>query len=309
MVSTIIEIQTLCTGGSPSTSKAACKPWCTSQVDTGVFPPQQGEALREITRQRPDLHGIQRSRWRLADLREVLPWLNNYSLPGVCQALRRLGIKRKQGRLSVHSPDPQYITKMKWIQRACDRGSQYPQEVVVLYADELSFYRRPELAGGGVYHPRGEEPTFPVAAGYNTRYRLGAAMDMLTGRVVWVEGKIVGVDALCLLLTKVREAYGESVAIFMIWDNWPVHWQVDVLTKAADLNIQLLWLPTYAPWTNPIEKLWRWLKQSVLHNHQLAQHFDLLKAQARTFLSRFVHGSTDLLRYVGLLPHITRFSC
>jgi hypothetical protein len=104
------------------------------------------------------------------------------------------------------------------------------------------------------------------------------------------------------LLSKVRASYGADRQLFVIWDNWPVHWQADVLTKAGELNIHLLWLPTYAPWTNPIEKLWRWLKQEVLHNHQLAEHFDTLKEQARTFLNRFTHGSTQLLRYVGLLP-------
>jgi hypothetical protein len=202
----------------------------------------------------------------------------------------------------VHSPDPQYTIKMRWIQQAQQQARCEPDRVVVLYADELSFYRRPELAGGGVYHPEGEEPAFLVAPGYNTRHRLGGAMDMLSGRVVWVEGKVVGKDALCLLLTKVRASYGADRQLFVIWDNWPVHWQADVLTKAWELNIHLLWLPTYAPWTNPIEKLWRWLKQEVLHNHQLAEHFDMLKEQARTFLNCFTHGSTQLLRYVGLLP-------
>jgi transposase len=125
---------------------------------------------------------------------------------------------------------------------------------------------------------------------------------------VWVQGKVVGKDALCLLLTKVRAAYEADTQLFVIWDNWSVHWQQDVLTKANELNIHLLWLPTYAPWTNPIEKLWRWLKQSVLHNHQLAEHFDTLKEQVRTFLDQFTLGSpdparsADLLRYVGLLP-------
>lgn len=242
-------------------------------------------------------------------MREALPWLSTYSLPGVCRALQRLGIKRKQGLVSVHSPDPHYLTKMGWIHRACERATAHPDEVVVLYADELSFYRRPALSGGGVYHPNAEEPTFRVAPGYNTRHRLGAAMDMLTGRVVWVEGKVVGVDALCWLLTKIRRAYGEGVSIFVIWDNWPVHWQADVLTTAAELHIELLWLPTYAPWTNPIEKLWRWLKQTVLHNHQLAEHFDQLKEHVRIFLNRFAHGSVELLRYVGLLPLFTRFIC
>ena len=265
--------------------------------------------LRELTHHSPELHGIHRSRWRLTDLRAALPWLKDYSLPGVCQALQRLGVKRKQGRLSVYSPDPQYLIKMKWIQRACEKATQHPNEVVVLYADELSFYRRPTLAGGGVYYPKGEEPIFPVAAGYNTRHRLGAAMDMITGKVVWVDGKVVGVDALRLLLTKIRRTYGPTATIFVIWDNWPVHWQVDVLTTAAECNICLLWLPTYATWLNPIEKMWRWLKQNVLHNHILAEQFDLLKAQARAFLNLFADGSTQLLRYVGLLLEFTRLSC
>ena len=302
MVCTAHGTLTRCTDGYPSTSKAASLLWCTSQAATEVFPPQEGDTLKELTRQRPDLHGIPRSRWRLCDLRAVLPALHGYSLLGVCKALRRLGIKRKQGRLCVHSPDTAYSIKIRWIQRACQQATMHPHKVVVLYADELSFYRRPELAGGGLYYPKGEEPIFPVAASYNTRHRVGAALDMLTGKVVWVEGKIVGVDALCQLLTKVRQAYGEEVTIFIVWDNWHIHYQREVAAKASELNIQLLWLPTYAPWTNPIEKLWRWLKQSVLHNHRLAEQFDLLKEQVRTFLSRFADGSTELLRYVGLLP-------
>jgi transposase len=205
----------------------------------------------------------------------------------------------------VHSPDPQYIIKLRWIDQAREKARLHPQQVAVLYADELSFYRRPELGGGGVYHPAGEEPTFPLAPGYNIRHRLGGAMDMLTGRVVWVEGKIVGKDALCLLLSRVRASYEADTQLFVVWDNWPVHWQQDVLTRAWELNIHLLWLPTYAPWTNPIEKLWRWLKQSVLHNHRLAEYFDTLKEEVRTFLDQFTLGSAhsvDLLRYVGLSP-------
>jgi hypothetical protein len=32
-------------------------------------------------------------------------------------------------------------------------------------------------------------------------------------------------------------------------------------------RLQSVWLPTYAPWLNPIEKLWRWLRQDVLKMH------------------------------------------
>jgi hypothetical protein len=73
------------------------------------------------------------------------------------------------------------------------------------------------------------------------------------------------------------------------------------------LPIQLVFLPTYASWLNPIEKLWRWLKQTVLHLHGLADDLPALRAQVAAFLSQFTSGSPDaasLLRYVGLFcPH------
>lgn len=67
------------------------------------------------------------------------------------------------------------------------------------------------------------------------------------------------------------------------------------------LPIQLVPLPTYASWCNPIEKLWRWLKQDVLHLHRLADHLEDLRARGRAFLDEFHDGSDHLLRYVGLL--------
>lgn len=242
-----------------------------------------------------------------------MPWLRKYSLPGVCQALRRLNVKRKQGRLHVHSPDLSYHTKLAWIARAHQLAQAHPQRVSVLYGDELSFYRRPSLAGGGSYYPCSQEPVFETVAAYNTRHRVGAAMDAYTGRVVWVDDKVVGVRALCLLLESVRATYGEGHTIFLIWDNWHIHYQKEVAARAHELNIQLLWLPTYAPWTNPIEKMWRWLKQEHIHNHTLAVEFDVLKERVRAFLRGFTTGSAELLRYVGLLPssdpNITVLTC
>ena len=85
--------------------------------------------------------------------------------------------------------------------------------------------------------------------------------------------------------------------------NVPVHWPTKPSGKVSqdNLPIQLLCLPTYASWLNPIEKLWRWLKQEVVHLHPYSDDWPALKRQVACFLDQFGNGSEKLLRYVGLL--------
>ena len=83
----------------------------------------------------------------------------------------------------------------------------------------------------------------------------------------------------------------------------PGHWPTEPSPAARQLNlpIQLVPLPTYASWANPIEKLWRWLRQDVLHLHPWAEDLTELRHQVLAFLAQFAGGSIELLRYVGLL--------
>ena len=68
------------------------------------------------------------------------------------------------------------------------------------------------------------------------------------------------------------------------------------------MPIQLVFVPTYAPWTNPIEKLWRWLRQDILHLHRFSDRWNDLKQRVLDFMAQFEQDSTQLLHYVGLLP-------
>jgi hypothetical protein len=250
-------------------------------------------------RRTPECFGIPRARWRLCDLRAALPWLADYTDGGVSLALKRLGIRLKRGRLRVHSPDPAYLTKLGWIARALAAAAADPEGCVVLWGDEMSLYRQPTLAGR--YFPVGEEPTATLSHKANTRYRLCAGMAAGTGAVTYASGKTTGVSTLRQFLRTLRARYPDG-RLVLIWDNWPIHRHPEVLACASDLGIDILWLPTYAPWTNPIEKLWRWLRQEKVHQHRCADRWEGLKAAVRGFLDQFVDGSTALLRYVGLLP-------
>jgi transposase len=91
--------------------------------------------------------------------------------------------------------------------------------------------------------------------------------------------------------------YAAAQRIYVVQDNWNIHTHPDVQTALRALpRIEQVWLPTYASWLNPIEKLWRWLRQDVLHHHRYAEDWNGLKQQVASWLDHFAHGSQDLLR-------------
>jgi len=229
----------------------------------------------------------------------ALDWLAGYSLPGVCRALQRLRVGRQRGHFRWQSPDPAYAAKLQTITVALGQARRPSAATAVLYVDEFSLSRQPTL--GPAYCPPGHPPVAARALRRNTYYRYAAALDATTGRVTWLGRSRLGVQNLTRFLVKVRHAYGDR-PLFLIWDNWPVHHHPVVADAAADLAIRLLYLPTYAPWTNPVEKVWRWLSEDLLRHHRLADHFAALQTAVATWLDQFAQDSAALLRYVGLSP-------
>lgn len=82
--------------------------------------------------------------------------------------------------------------------------------------------------------------------------------------------------------------------------NWPNQPRPRAISD--NLPIQLVFLPTYSSWLNPIEKLWRWLRQDVLHLHRLSDDWQGVKQAVWDFIAQFTSGSSELLHYVGLFP-------
>jgi transposase len=67
-------------------------------------------------------------------------------------------------------------------------------------------------------------------------------------------------------------------------------------------RIPFLRLPTYAPWTNPSEKLWLKLSQELLDRHEFGNDWKGLQQAIDEWLASFAQGSASLLHFVGLSP-------
>lgn len=173
-------------------------------------------------------------------------------------------------------------------------------DVVTLFMDEASFYRQPSQ--GYLWAAMGRaQPKMRYSTRSNTLVRVAGFLNAVTGVVhAWDYGKVTA-PRLRDCFLRVAQAYPHATRIVIVLDNWPVHFHPIVLQALArDPRLELAPLPTYAPWLNPIEKVWRWVRQHVSHAHPWSDDFLLFKAHLRQELDRLAHPSTELLRYVGL---------
>ena len=295
-------------------------------------PKSSEEAEMEVLNtigQDPGQVNVHQTRWTLRTLGNIVPWLHDVSVQGIHQILSRLGISYKRARAYVWSPDTDYTEKIARIQQVLEETRQHPQTSVVLYQDEFGFYQQPTVAKDwaqtGTKTPLARQSHQPE----QTCYGIGA-LNPHTGDVVYQQVPSCTVKALHAFYAKICQRYPEKERIYLIQDNRAIHFHANLMEALlpqavpfkkptppnwtgkpskkigtlAELPIEILQLPTYAPWTNPIEKLWRWVRQSVLHLHRLSDDWETLKNKVIAFMTQFKDGSQALLRYVGLLPNL-----
>jgi hypothetical protein len=296
-----------------------------------LFPPRYPtkQAAREnllmLVRREPGHFGHRQSRWSLPCILASCDWLRLQTLGGLSQLLKRLGIHFKRARSYIHSPDPDYQAKVSYMTLCRMRAWYEPQRYVLLYLDEVTYSRQPSL--DRAYEQAGAHQARAYRSYHSdTQFRGIGALNAITGQVTYRQHPKISLRHLSDFYAHIRSDYPDAETIYVVQDNWPVHVHPDVLArlepqrspfwpKVPDnwpqqarpaavqdrLPIQLVFLPSYASWLNPIEKLWRWLRQDVLHLHRLSDDWPALKQTVLAFITQFEHASSDLLRYVGLL--------
>ena len=258
-----------------------------------------GEEARQELSSTPD--GPAPSRWTLRGVRATFPWLKDYTLSGVWRVLHRQGLHIRAAHVRQHSPDPDYLAKLEHLLSCLRDAAAHPDEVVLVFLDEMGYYRWPKEG-----HTWGQSAPAPAPLAdrhgpNNKQWRLIGALNALSGRVDYLDAYIIGREKVIRFYRQLVAAYPNARQLYVVQDNWSIHthWEVQAALEALP-QIEPVWLPTYAPWLNPIEKLWRWLREQVLTLHRLAGDWDALRERVNAFLDQFAKESHALLQYVGL---------
>ncbi len=109
---------------------------------------------------------------------------------------------------------------------------------------------------------------FVPAASGRQRYNVLGAFNAISHELVRVTNdSYVNAETVCELLRKVA-ALGLGVPVTLVMDNARYQRCRLVQDLAATLNIELLFLPSYSPNLNLIERLWKFTKQEVLNSRR-----------------------------------------
>lgn len=153
---------------------------------------------------------------------------------------------------------------------------------MVLFADEVDIDLNPRI--GFMWMPRATQVEVPTP-GKNRKAYLAGALNITTGHIVAVGGPRKNSLLFIALLRAVSKAYRWAHRIHLLVDQYIIHFSratKRALRRYGD-RIVLHPIPTYSPYLNPIERLWKKLHDRVTRNHRFRTLRQLLLA-VREFL-------------------------
>ena len=147
----------------------------------------------------------------------------------------------------------------------------------MVFADELDIHLLPKVGAAWMRQGTQDEIMTP---GTNEKYYLAGALDLATGKVRYCLGPRKNNGLFQALLTLLDHTYPAASAprIYVVVDNYRIHKAKAVEQWiASHPRFALLWLPTYCPRANPIERVFGDVHDKCTRNHTRKRLRDLVQ--------------------------------
>jgi putative transposase len=241
-----------------------------------VLSPTLKRSILGILHSAPRLCGWCRTRWSCTTVALELYVRRRITVSGetVRRWLHEVGWEWKRAKVVAKDDDPHRVEKLARIRLAFE---ELRAGVALFFADELDINLLPKV--GAQWMPKGEQVEV-LTPGTNEKRYLAGALDLTTGTIthcVWYR-KQTGLF-LDLLETLTR-TYPASLFshLTVVADNAKIHQAQKVQQwLAAHPRFELLYLPTYCPRANPIERAFGDVHDKCTRNHTRKQIWQLVQ--------------------------------
>jgi transposase len=245
-------------------------------VRTTCLSPCVKRSLLALLKAAPQAFGWCRTRWSCASLSAQLQVNRGITVSAETTRrwLHKLGWVWKRAKLAAKDDDPQRVEKLARIRWLFEHlGAKQ----LLLFADELDIHLLAKV--GYQWMEKGTQQEV-MTPGSNEKNYLAGALDLATGRIVhcvWFRKT----SGLFLDLLKVIDCTYSALKytqIFVVVDNYKIH-----KAKAVEAwlkrhpRIELVYLPTYCPKANPIERAFGDVHDKCTRNHKRKRLRDLVE--------------------------------
>jgi putative transposase len=236
-------------------------------VRTTVLAPTLRRSLVARLKATPRVYGWCRTRWSCATLAATLQAKRGIrvSAETMRRWLHELDWVWKRAKLVAKDDDPQRVDRLARIRFVYEQLRWWE---AMVFADELDMHLLPKV--GYAWMPKGRQLAV-MTPGTNEKHYLAGALDLATGTVHHCLGPRKTNELFRALLQTLDAAYSATPyrRIYVVVDNYKIHKAKAVEQWLANHpHFELLFLPTYCPRANPIERAFGDVHDLCTRNHR-----------------------------------------
>jgi putative transposase len=244
-------------------------------VRTTVLLPTLRRSLVALLNATPQAYGWCRTRWSCATLALTLQAKRGVTVSGETMRrwLHELGWVWKRAKLVAKDDDPQRVNRLariRWVFEQLKRGE------AMVFADELDIHLLPKV--GCAWMPKGTQLAV-MTPGQNQKHYLAGALELATGTLLHCLGARQTNQLFRDLLETLKASYPTEryTRLYVVVDNYNIHKaQAVEQWLATHPRVTLLFLPTYCPRANPIERAFGDVHDCCTRNHRRQRLPDLV---------------------------------
>lgn len=185
----------------------------------------------------------------------------SYTVRGMNNWLERHGFSYKKPAIVPGKANK--LEQQKWLDAYKQLKNSLPANETICFIDGVHPTHNVQPAFGWI--KRGIRKEIPANTG-RSRINLSGCIDMLSHQILVKEDKTLNAESIIAFLRKIENAYPGKRKVHVFCDNASYYRNKAVQEYLKSSKIRLHFLPPYSPNLNPIERLWKWMKERVIYN-------------------------------------------
>lgn len=203
----------------------------------------------------------------------------NYTVHGLRNWLQRHQFCYKKPAVVPGKANEQQ--QREWIAGYEKLRAELPVNETICFTDGVHPTHNVQPAYGWI--KKGVRKEIPANSG-RSRLNLSGAIDVISHKVIVQADQTLNANSTISFLQRIEKAYFDKDKIHVFCDNARYYKNQDVHKYLETSKIKLHFLPPYSPNLNPIERLWKWMKERVIYNAYYSG-FDEFKSAIFGFFS------------------------